>query len=130
MKKIYYRITIVWYIWLGLTLALPQEYHIVERSRIVLWSMMLLFAPWYRITQAIFDVWEIDELEIIALSFAFSISVIPLLVFYLNLIWLRINQRLVFEVVWWCIILSRWRVAYKNKQTLINLHTNHVQKWN
>lgn len=130
MKKIYYRITIAWYIWLGLTLALPQGYQVVERSRIMLWSIMLLFAPWYWITQAIFDIWEIDELEIVALSFAFSISVIPLLVFYLNLIWLKINQRLVFGVVWWCIILSRWRIAYKNKQTLMNLHTNYAQKWN
>lgn len=40
----------------------------------------------------------LDTLEIIALSFAFSISVVPLLVFYANLAGVPITARLVVGV--------------------------------
>lgn len=79
-----------------------------ESIRILLWSLSLLFIPWYRTTKALFQNEELDALEIIALSFAFSISVTPLLVFYLNLAGLPITQWLVYGVcvwisIWWMI---------------------------
>ncbi len=121
MKKRTYRLTIWWYIALWIVLVLPQEVQVVSRIRIVVGSVMLLFVPGWRITCAIFDEWEIDELESVALSFAFSISVIPLLVFYLNLIWLKINQWLVYWVVGLCVVASRWRIQYKLKATRLKI---------
>ncbi|MGE0793446.1 MAG: DUF1616 domain-containing protein [Candidatus Woesearchaeota archaeon] len=59
--------------------------------RIVFGSVYVLFIPGFIISYLFFSKKEIDSLERIALSFALSISVIPLLVFYLNLIGMRIN---------------------------------------
>ena len=59
--------------------------------RIVFGSIFVLFLPGYFLTYNFFKPKEIDYLERLALSFALSISVIPLLVFYTNIIGLRIN---------------------------------------
>jgi len=56
---------------------------------------ILLFLPGWWITKAAFSESEIDEFERIALSFALSISVVPLMVFYLNLIGVPISEWLV-----------------------------------
>jgi len=55
--------------------------------RIGLGSVVLLFLPWRWVTKAAFPRREIDLLERVALSFALSIAVIPLVVFYANLSW-------------------------------------------
>gem|GEM_PF-5970069 len=68
---------------------------VVDTLRIVFGSLSLLFIPGYWISRALFADEELDILELIALSFAFSISVIPLLVFYLNLMGLPITAWLV-----------------------------------
>jgi len=67
--------------------------------RIVLWSVVLLFLPWYRITEAVWHGDRLDYLEHMALSFAFSLSVVPLLVFYVNLIGFPITQYMVLSIV-------------------------------
>lgn len=67
--------------------------------RIVFGSVVLLFIPGRRVTKIAFKHKEIDLLERIALSFAFSISIVPLIVFYTNLAWVKITERLVIGIV-------------------------------
>jgi len=61
-------------------------------------SIYLLFLPGYRLTRVFFSDTEIDALERGALSFALSISMIPLLVFYLNLAGVQISAVMVWGV--------------------------------
>jgi uncharacterized membrane protein len=68
-------------IWLG----------VQESFRIVFGSVYVLFLPGLVLTFAFFRDKEIDAIERIALSFALSIAVVPLLVFYLNLIGMKID---------------------------------------
>jgi len=57
---------------------------ILEIIRVILGSVLFLFIPGLTITLAIFPRKEIDLIERITLSFAFSISVVPLLILILN----------------------------------------------
>lgn len=61
----------------------------LESFRIVFGSFFVLFLPGYVIVYLFFK--EVDTIEKIALSFALSIAVVPLTVFYLNRIGMRIN---------------------------------------
>ncbi|MCD6528123.1 DUF1616 domain-containing protein [bacterium] len=83
-------------IWLG-----------IEQSfRIVFGSVYVLFLPGLVLTFVFFKREEIDIIERIALSFALSIAVVPLLVFYLNLIGMKINPLNVSLVIAGIIILA------------------------
>jgi LPXTG-motif cell wall-anchored protein len=73
-----------------------------ESLRIVFGSIYVLFLPGFILTYAFFpktkefdskekDSGSIDWIERIALSFALSIAIVPLAVFYLNLIGVKIN---------------------------------------
>lgn len=53
---------------------------------IILASAYVLFLPGFTMSFVFFDTKKIDILERIALSFALSISIVPLTVFYLNLL--------------------------------------------
>ena len=73
-------------IWLG----------VQQSFRIVFGSVYVLFLPGLVMTFVFFPIKnrgekEIDILERIALSFALSIAIVPLLVFYLNLVGMKIN---------------------------------------
>ena len=63
----------------------------VQSFRIVFGSVYVLFLPGLVLTFVFFKKDEIDIIERIALSFALSIAVVPLLVFYLNLMGVKIN---------------------------------------
>lgn len=76
-------------IWLG----------IQQSFRIIFGSFYILFLPGLVLTFAFFRKKEIDIIERIALSFALSIAVVPLLVFYLNLIGMKIDVLNVILVV-------------------------------
>ena len=76
-------------IWLG----------VQQSFRIVFGSFYILFLPGLVLTFAFFGKKEIDIIERIALSFALSIAVVPLLVFYLNLIGMKIDVLNVILVV-------------------------------
>jgi len=68
-------------IWLG----------IGQSFRIIFGSLYILFLPGLALSFAFFKKDEIDIIERIALSFALSIAVVPLVVFYLNLIGMKIT---------------------------------------
>ena len=79
---------------------------IIEILRIIFWSIFILFLPGYWLTRVFFKQNEIDCLERFALSFALSISVVPLLSFYLNLIWVKITVFSVYLITLVIIITS------------------------
>jgi len=81
-------------IWLG----------IQQSFRIIFGSFYILFLPGLVLTFAFFGKKEIDIIERIALSFALSIAVVPLLVFYFNLIGMKIDVLNVILVVFLVII--------------------------
>jgi uncharacterized membrane protein len=85
---------------ISVLLALFTDLGWLESFRIVFGSVYVLFLPGFLISYIFFpkskefDSGEeegIDSIERIALSFALSIAIVPLAVFYLNLIGLRIN---------------------------------------
>jgi LPXTG-motif cell wall-anchored protein len=88
-----------------------------ESFRIVFGSVYVLFLPGFILTYLFFpktksfdskaeEKGSIDWIERIALSFALSIAVVPLVVFYLNLIGLKINLLNSFFTILGIIILS------------------------
>ena len=62
---------------------------LTESLRITLGTPYVLFLPGYIISFIFFK--KIDIIERIALSFALSIAIVPLVIFYLNLIGMKIN---------------------------------------
>ncbi len=91
---------------------------ITEILRIIFRGMLTLFIPGYAMTLALFKDGEIDKIERIALSFAFSISTIPLILYYLNLTF-KIGITLINLIIIDLLIVTISLVvrAYKNKQS-------------
>ena len=81
-------VTILGLIVISLILSLFLQY--IESFRIVFGSFFVLFLPGFFIVELFFQ--EVDIIEKIALSFALSIAIVPLAVFYLNLIGIKINS--------------------------------------
>ncbi len=92
-KPILYTIAALILITIILTLATSLT--ILDSFRIVFGSVYVLFLPGYIISFIFFPnkkkKKEIDIIERIALSFALSIAIVPLIIFYLNLIGMKIN---------------------------------------
>lgn len=95
-------ITIVSLTMLSLGITIFSSLAILESARIVFGSVYVLFLPGFILTFLFFpksktfdsedkEKGTVDWIERIALSFALSIAVVPLAVFYLNLIGVRIN---------------------------------------
>lgn len=101
----------------AITLFLPnQENIVVQTLRIIFGSIFILFIPGYFLTLSFFKNKEIDFLERFALSFALSISVVPLLSFYLNLVWVKINELSVFSIVLFIIIANIVYINFLSKK--------------
>lgn len=66
----------------------------------------VLFLPGLAVSFLFFDRGKIDILERIALSFALSISIVPLLTFYANLLGAKINVSLIFIIIFGVCYLS------------------------
>lgn len=94
-----------------------QVYTIV---RTVFGGIYMIFLPWYWLTRVFFDETEIDMLERGALSFALSISVVPLIVFYLNLAGVPITALMVWGVVLGVIVLSRWVMLFQQRRAVVS----------
>jgi uncharacterized membrane protein len=91
---------------LAIWIATPTGF--LEAFRIVFGSVYVLFLPGFLVTWIIFPKTTsfgshasggIDWLERIALSFALSIAIVPLVVFYLNLVGLKISALMAFITV-------------------------------
>lgn len=88
----------------------------VQSFRIVFGSVYVLFLPGLALSFVFFNKKEIDFIERIALSFALSIAVVPLLVFYLNLLGMKINLVNSTLVIAFIIIGSLAAIAFKRKK--------------
>ncbi len=94
MKKIFKIWILVLIILIVTSLIISIWMPILDSLRIVFGSVYVLFLPGYFLTFLFFPKKEeekIDSIERIALSFALSIAVVPLIIFYLNLIGMKIN---------------------------------------
>ena len=76
---------------LVLSLILTIFLGIEVSFRVVFGSFYILVLPGLALTYGGFGFRQIDMIERIVLSFALSISVVPLLVFYLNRLGIKIN---------------------------------------
>lgn len=77
---------------------------VIQLLRIIFWSVFILFIPGYFLTLSFFKNKEIDFFERFALSFALSISIVPLLSFYFNLIGVKITELSVYLIVLFIIL--------------------------
>ncbi|MBP9779907.1 DUF1616 domain-containing protein [Candidatus Gracilibacteria bacterium] len=101
-----------------LGILLPnQESLLVQGLRIVFGSIFILFLPGYFLVKSFFSDSEIDVLERFALSFALSISVVPLLTFYTNLLGLKITALNVYMITIGVIVLCSLYILFFQKSS-------------
>jgi uncharacterized membrane protein len=98
----------------------PTKLTFLESLRIVFGSVYILFLPGYLISYIFFKRKEVDHLERIALGFALSIAIVPLLIFYLNLIGLKINLINSTLTVLGIVIISIIILVYKKNEKAKN----------
>ncbi len=128
-KKFLYGILIVLGIALIISLLIGafSSLTYLESFRIVFGSIYVLFIPGFIISYIFFpktsntdfdheEKKSIDWLERIALSFALSIAIVPLTVFYLNLIGLKISLINSFITILVIIIVSFIILMWRNKK--------------
>ena len=119
-KTIGWFFAIIFMILISLNISLFSNLGLLESLRIVFGSLYVLFLPGYIISYIFFPKSKpfedkkkdeetsdaIDFLERIALSFALSIAIVPLCVFYLNLAGVKINLLNSFLTILGIIIIS------------------------
>ncbi len=95
---------------------------LLESFRIVFGSVYVLFLPGFVISFIFFhkNSDSIDWIERIALSFALSIAIVPLAVFYINLIGIKINFLNSFLTIFGIIAVSISILLWKNKRTFVH----------
>jgi len=123
-------ITIVSLVIISFIIAIAAKQTILSSLRIVFGSVYVLFIPGFVISYIFFpkthefeenksnhnkEKGAIDWIERIALSFALSIAIVPLAVFYLNLIGLKINLINSFFTIFSIIILAIIILIIKSK---------------
>jgi len=118
MKKIFKIWILVLIILLVTSLILSVWSSLLDSFRIVFGSVYVLFLPGYFLTYLFFpknlnENERIDAIERIALSFALSIAVVPLIVFYLNLLGMKISVVNVFITILAIIIITLLLEIYK-----------------
>lgn len=88
--------------------------------RIIFGSIYVLFLPGFILTFIFFPISReekgIDLIERIALSFALSIAVVPLVIFYLNLIGLKISALNTFFSILGIIIVESIIILFRSKR--------------
>jgi uncharacterized membrane protein len=111
---------------LGIGIFSPLGY--LGSFRVVFGSIYVLFIPGFIISYIFFpktkefeekkerEKGSLDWIERIALSFALSIAIVPLAVFYLNLIGIKINLLNSFLTILGIIVISSAILLYKSKK--------------
>jgi len=110
---------------ISLGLGFFTQLSYLESFRIVFGSVFVLFIPGFIISYIFFPKTKsfgdeadgIDWIERIALSFALSIAIVPLAVFYLNLIGVKINLLNSSLIILGIIIISLIILYFKNKKS-------------
>ena len=91
---------------ISVILTLFSSLTLIASLRIIYGSIYVLFIPGFILSFVFFKPGKIDIIERIALSFALSIAVVPLFVFYLNLIGVKINLLNSFFIILGIILIS------------------------
>ncbi len=110
----------------SITITIFANLSLLDALRIVFGSVYVLFIPGFIISFIFFpktrsfednekEKGSIDWIERIALSFALSIAIVPLAIFYLNLIGLKINLLNSFLTILGIIIISSAILYFKKK---------------
>ncbi|OGC50406.1 hypothetical protein A2716_04335 [candidate division WWE3 bacterium RIFCSPHIGHO2_01_FULL_40_23] len=85
-------------------------------------SVYILYLPGLMVSYVFFEKGKIDLIERIALSFALSISTVPLLVFYLNLLGVKITRvSVILDVLFIILVSAVVRFIKNGKNTKTNL---------
>ncbi|MBU0976389.1 DUF1616 domain-containing protein [Patescibacteria group bacterium] len=100
-----------------LSLILSFGLGILTSFRVVFGTIYSLFLPGFLLSHVIFREGRIDLLERGVLSFVLSISVVPLLIFYLNLAGLRISSLNTFLTILILCLLSSAIIYLKSKKS-------------
>lgn len=100
---------------ISIAITLFSDTDMLSSLRIVLGSIFVLFVPGFIISFIFFKKDKIDIIERIALSFALSIAIVPLAVFYLNLVGVKINLLNSFLTILGIIIISLVILKLKKK---------------
>jgi len=101
-----------------LIVGIATELTYFESFRVVFGAVYVLFLPGFVWSFVFFDnkgERRIDVIERIALSFALSIAIVPLAVFYLNLMGLKISAWSSFFVVLVLILIGLGIIAWKKR---------------
>jgi len=100
-------------------LALVSKLSFAESFRIVFGSVFVLFLPGWVWSFVFFDnrrEKKIDLIERIALSFALSIALVPLTIFYLNLLGMKVSAFSSFFVVLFLILIGLGIVFFRGRR--------------
>ncbi len=106
---------------IGLVLGIFTSLGILGAFRIILGIPYVLFLPGFLLTFIFFPLAKhnqeksIDYIERIALSFALSIAIVPLVIFYLHLIGLQISALNSFFTILGIIIIESVAILLKNR---------------
>ncbi len=110
-----------------ISLLLTIKLTMIESLRVVFGSFYVLFLPGYLLTYVFFkkDLHEkegIDFIERLTLSFALSIAIVPLVVFYLNKLGIKINTLNSFLIILGIIIITF--IILKKNNSLSQLYSS------
>lgn len=86
---------------------------ILNQVLTILAIIFTLFIPGYIISYIFFIKNTIDTIERFVLSFVFSVAIIPLVVFYTNMLGIRITALTVLLQVLWIVIFSVGVLIFK-----------------
>ena len=90
-KQLLLKITIAIILLFFISMVVFYYFPGLKILRTIFGSVYVLFLPGLVLTYAFFREREVDIIERITLSFALSIAAVPIFVFYLNLVGMRIN---------------------------------------
>jgi len=89
--------------------------------RLILGSFFVLFLPGLALSFVFLEDKNVDIIERVVLSFALSISVVPILVFYFNLIGMKITMFNVALIVVFIVLIGLWgKIRRKSKVQMSN----------
>ena len=112
MNKYELYITVISALVVLITILFPIDNVFYQGLRIFFGSIFILFLSGYWLTKSFFYDDEIDFFERFALSFSLSISVVPLVSFYLNLVWVKITALSVYLIVLVIILVNTFYLSF------------------
>jgi len=108
------------FVLLVLSIALTPSIGLLQSLRVIYGSVYSLFLPGFLMSHLFFPSRSMDTLERLALSFVLSISIVPLVIFYLNLVGIPISTISTFTIIFIICILITVILVLKKKEGVID----------